>query len=285
MCDIDYIRPQDLDQALDFLSDHGPDTTILAGGTDVMIDTRSGTLQSKYLLDVSRLSAMREIEVRDNELTIGASVTINEINASKTIGSYAPALQKATHRFASRQVRNIATIGGNVAHCSPCGDTIPPLLIHDATAAVVAPRGRRVVTIEEIAGGPYHCTLRPDELITHFTLKPKPDDVEFSDFQKIGRRKELAISRMSMAAMAGQADDKSISFFRFALGSCTPTPSRFREVEEMLLGKQPDEMLLWNAGRLLSERMLDITGRRLSAVYKEPAIQGLFVRMMYPLIQ
>ena len=283
MFDIDYIRPQDLDEALNFLSGHGPDTTILYGGTDVMIDMRSGTLHSKYLLDISRLSVMREIEVRDNKLTIGASVTINEINASKTIGSYAPALQKATHRFASRQVRNIATIGGNVAHCSPCGDTIPPLLIHDAAAVVVNPRGRRVVTIEEIAGGPYHCTLRPDELITHFILKPKPDDVEFSDFQKIGRRKELAISRMSMAAMAGQAGDKSISFIRFALGSCTPTPSRFQEIEEMLLGKKPDEMLLWNAGRLLSERMLDITGRRLSAVYKEPAIQGLFVRMMYPL--
>ena len=137
MFDIDYIRPQDLDEALNFLSGHGPDTTILAGGTDVMIDMRSGTLHSKYLLDISRLSVMREIEVRDNKLTIGASVTINEINASKTIGSYAPALQKATHRFASRQVRNIATIGGNVAHCSPCGDTIPPLLIHDAAAVVV----------------------------------------------------------------------------------------------------------------------------------------------------
>jgi CO/xanthine dehydrogenase FAD-binding subunit len=283
MFDVDYIRPQDLEEALDFLSEHGPDTTILAGGTDVMIDTRSGALQGKYLLDVSRLSAMHDIEVRENELAIGAAVTINELNASETIGRYAPALQKATHRFASRQVRNIATIGGNVAHCSPCGDTIPPLLIHDAAAVVVTPRGRRVVTIEEIAGGPYHCTLKPDELITHFILKPKPDDVEFSDFQKIGRRKELAISRMSMAAMAGQAGDKSISFIRFALGSCTPTPSRFREIEEMLLGRKPDEMLLWNAGRLLSKRMLDITGRRLSAVYKEPAIQGLFVRMMYPL--
>ena len=285
MFDVDHIRPQDLEEALNFISEHGPDTTILAGGTDVMIDMRSGVLQNKYLLDISRLSAMREIEVRENELTIGASVTINELNASETIGRYAPALQKATHRFASRQVRNIATIGGNVAHCSPCGDTIPPLLIHDAAAVVATPQGKRVVTIEEIAGGPYHCTLRPDELITHFILKPKPDDVEFSDFQKIGRRKELAISRMSMAAMVGQADDKSISFIRFALGSCTPTPSRFPEIEEMLLGTRPDEVLLWNAGRLLSDRMLDITGRRLSAVYKEPAIQGLFVRMMYPLIQ
>ena len=104
-----------------------------------------------------------------------------------------------------------------------------------------------------------------------------------ADFQKIGRRKELAISRMSMAVMARQAGDKSISFMRFALGSCTPTPRRFQEIEEMLLDRVPDEMLLWKAGRFLAERMLNITGRRLSAVYKEPAIQGLFVRLLYPL--
>ena len=270
MFDVDYIRPQDLGEALDFIKEHGPDTTILAGGTDVMIDMRAGTLQSKYLLDISRLSALREIKIRDTELTIGAAVTISEINTSEIIGRHAPALQKATDRFAGRQVRNIATIGGNVAHCSPCGDTIPPLLIHDAVAVVVSPAGQRNVPIEEMAGGAYHCTLRPDELITHFILKPKPDDVEFSDFQKIGRRKELAISRMSMAAMAGQAGDKSISFIRFALGSCTPTPHRFREIEEMLLDKVPDEILLWEAGRVLAEQMIEITGRRLSAVYRNP---------------
>jgi xanthine dehydrogenase FAD-binding subunit len=284
MFDVDYIRPQDLGEALDFINDYAPDATILAGGTDVMIDMRSGVLKSRYLLDVSRLPELRDIKFDNGELTIGAGVTITEIGQSETIGRYAPALQKAADRFAGRQVRNIATIGGNVAHCSPCGDTIPPLLIHDAVAVVVSPAGQRNVPIEEMAGGPYHCTLRPNELITHFILKPKPDDVEFADFQKIGRRKELAISRMSMAVMVAQESDKSISFIRFALGSCTPTPHRFREIEDLLLEKVPDEILLWEAGRVLAERMIEITGRRSSAVYKEPAIQGLFVRMMYPLI-
>jgi CO/xanthine dehydrogenase FAD-binding subunit len=285
MFDVGYVRPESLSRALDFVRERGPDTAILAGGTDVMIDMRSGTLQCKYLLDISRLSDLREIKIADAELTIGAAVTINEICSSKTIGRHAPALQKAADRFAGRQVRNIATIGGNVAHCSPCGDTIPPLLIHDTVAVIANPRGQRFVTIEEIAGGPYHCTLRPDEIITHFILKPKPADVQFSDFRKIGRRKELAIARMSMAAMARQASDKSITFIRFALGACTPTPHRFQEIEEMLLGKVPDEIRLWEAGRVLAERMLEVTGRRPSAIYKEPAIQGLFVRLMLPLIQ
>ena len=284
MVDMDYIRPQDLAGALDFLAAHGPDTTLLAGGTDVMVDLRAGKLHSRYLLDISRLSEFRKIEACNGELTVGAGVTIAEIYASKTIARHAPALQKAAAAFASRPVRNVATIGGNVAHCSPCGDTIPPLLIHDARAVVVSPRGRRLVDVEQMADGPYHCTLRPDEIITGFILKVKPDEVEFVDFQKIGRRKALAIARISMAVMAQQQPDKSIGFIRFALGSCTPTPHRFRQIEEFLLGKVPDENLVWQAGRMLADDMLAITGRRPSALYKEPAIQGLFVRMMVALI-
>ena len=284
MIDVDYIRPQTLPEALAFLSENAMDTTILAGGTDVMVDLRTGELNCRYLLDVGRLPELRQIEINEGELFIGAGITITEIGQSEIIGRYAPALQTAADKFAGRQVRNIATIGGNVAHCSPCGDTIPPLLIHDAGAMVVNHEGQRIVPIEEMAGGPYHCTLRPNELITHFLLKPKPEAVGFADFQKIGRRKELAIARMSMAAMIGQESDRSISFIRFALGSCTPTPHRFRDIENYLFGKIPAERLLWEAGHILSEVMLEITGRRPSAIYKEPAIQGLFVRMMYPLI-
>jgi CO/xanthine dehydrogenase FAD-binding subunit len=283
MFNVEYIRPQSLPEASAFLSENAPDTTILAGGTDVMVDMRSGDLKRQYLLDVGRLAELRQIEIDGGQLTIGAAITITEIGDSEIIERHAPALQKVADKFASRQVRNIATIGGNVAHCSPCGDTIPPLLIHNAAAVVVGPAGQRNVPIEEMAGGPYHCTLRPDELITHFILEPKPEAVDFVDFQKIGRRKELAIARMSMAVMVGRQVDRSISFVRFALGSCTPTPHRFRDIEEYLGGKIPDEKMLWQAGQILSAGMLEITGRRSSATYKEPALQGLFMRMMYPL--
>ena len=285
MFDVAYIRPDNLGEALDFLNAKGAESKILAGGTDIMVDLRSGTLKTKRLLDVSRLDDLRKIEVLDGKLSIGAAVTIAELWESETIAASAPALRRAAEKFASKQIRNVATIGGNVAHCSPCGDTIPPLLIHQAQAVVANPQGQRNVTIEEMASGPYHCSLYPNELITHFILEPKPAEVDFADFQKIGRRQELAIARMSMAAMASKEDDDSISFLRFALGSCTPTPHRFYEIEDFLMGKVPTEDVLWQAGKMLAEKMLDITGRRPSAIYKEPAIQGLFMRMMSPLIQ
>jgi len=285
MFDVAYIRPDNLSEALDFLDAKGAESKILAGGTDIMVDLRSGTLNTRHLLDVSRLDDIKKIEVLDGKLSIGAAVTIAELWESETIAALAPALRRAADKFASKQIRNVATIGGNVAHCSPCGDTIPPLLIHQAQAVVANPQGQRNVTIEEMATGPYHCSLHPNELITHFILEPKPAEVDFADFQKIGRRQELAIARMSMAAMASKEDDHSICFLRFALGSCTPTPHRFYEIEDFLMGKVPTEDVLWQAGKILAEKMLDITGRRPSAIYKEPAIQGLFMRMMYPLIQ
>ena len=285
MFDVAYIRPNNLSEALDFLDAKGAESKILAGGTDIMVDLRFGTLNTRHLLDVSRLDDMKKIEILDGKLSIGAAVTIAELLKSETIAASAPALRMAADKFASKQIRNVATIGGNVAHCSPCGDTIPPLLIHQAQAVVATPQGQRNVTIEEMASGPYHCSLHPNELITRFILEPKPAEVDFADFQKIGRRQELAIARMSMAAMASKEDDHSISFLRFALGSCTPTPHRFYEIEDFLSGKIPTEDVLWRAGKILAEKMLDITGRRPSAIYKEPAIQGLFMRMMSPLIE
>ncbi|MGD8961158.1 MAG: FAD binding domain-containing protein [Desulfobacterales bacterium] len=285
MFDVDYIKATNLEDALDFLNANGAKTKILAGGTDIMVDMRSGALKTRYLLDVSRLDDLKKIEIRDGQLSIGAAVTISELVESDTIADMTPALRKAGEKFASRQIRNVATIGGNVAHCSPCGDTIPPLLIHDARAVVLTSEGQRHVTIEEMASGPYHCSLLPNEIISHFVLQPRPQKVTFADFQKIGRRQELAIARMSMAAMAYQDDGGSIAYIRFALGSCTPTPHRFREVEEYMTGKVPAENIIWEAGRLLADKMLSITGRRPSAVYKEPAIQGLFMRIMHPLIR
>jgi CO/xanthine dehydrogenase FAD-binding subunit len=282
MSAVGYFRPRTLSEALAFLAENGPGTEVVAGGTDVMVDLRAGVLTPEFLLDVSRLEPLRGIALTEEGLAVGAAVTLAEIQRSPLIKTHAPALQKSTVNFASRQIRNVATIGGNVAHCSPCGDTLPALVIHEARAVLASPRGEREVAVEEIASGPYLCALPADELIVRFILKPA--EVSFADFQKIGRRKALAIARMSMAYMANKDAAGRVSFLRFSLGSCTPTPQRMPQVEAMLLGQVPSAALLWEAGRVLAESMIAITGRRASAAYKEPAIQGLFMRMLHPVV-
>jgi CO/xanthine dehydrogenase FAD-binding subunit len=233
---------------------------------------------------VSRLPELKGIAVTPDELSIGAGVTLAEIESSDVLQQYAPALRRCSRTFASRQIRNVATIGGNVAHCSPCGDTVPPLVIHEARAMLASKGGRREVPVEDIASGPYSCALPSDEIIVRFILRPA-SDVTFADFQKIGRRRALAIARINAAAMARQEPDGKIAFLRFALGSCTPTPRRLPEVEDHLVGRRPTLKLIWEAGKILAERTIAITGRRPSAAYKETAIQGLFVRMLTPLVK
>jgi CO/xanthine dehydrogenase FAD-binding subunit len=279
-----YIRPETLDEALDHLGRHGRSTRILAGGTDLVVDLRNGEPKPECLLDVSRLPELKGIDAAPEGLSVGAGVTLAEIESSEVLQRHAPALRRCSSTFASRQIRNVATIGGNVAHCSPCGDTVPPLVIHEARAVLAGKAGRREVPVEDIASGPYACALPSDEIIVRFILRPAPD-VTFADFQKIGRRRALAIARINAAAMARQEPDGKIAFLRFALGSCTPTPRRLPEVEDHLVGRRPTLKLIWEAGKILAERTIAITGRRPSAAYKETAIQGLFVRMLTPLVK
>lgn len=283
MADMNYITPDNLKDALNFLACHGEDTEIVAGGTDVMIDLRAGKLdRKKNLLDIGNLAELKGIDFKDEKLFIGAGVTLTQINRSDTIKKYAPALLKCSATFAGRQIRNKATIGGNVAHASPCGDTIPPLVIHEAIALIANKTGEKLIPVEAIVSGPYQSSLSRDSILVKFILKPCRSS--FTDFQKIGRRKELAVSRMSIAIMADKDEKGRISFIRVCLGACTPVPQRMDEVEQFLFGKIPTQKLLWDAGKILAEKMAEVTGRRSSSVYKEPAVQGLFMRILYPMV-
>ncbi|MGB5987700.1 MAG: FAD binding domain-containing protein [Desulfobacterales bacterium] len=279
--EFDYIRPDSLNAALDVLAEKGRSTQILAGGTDVVVDLRSGERTPDVLLDVSRLPELRVLELNGEELSVGAAVTLSEIENSELLAQHAPSLNKCAQTFASRQIRNVATIGGNVAHCSPCGDTLPPLVIHEADVELAGKGGLRRIPITSVASGPYACALPPGEVITRFILKPAQAD--FADFQKIGRRRALAIARLNLAAMVRRKENGKIDFIRVALGSCTPTPHRMTAVEAFLFDQRPTAERIWEAGRIMAETMIAITGRRHSTVYKEPAIQGLFMRLMAPL--
>jgi len=281
--DLFYLRPKKLDDALEFLRDHGKEAAIVAGGTDVMVNLRSGELKPKYLMDVSRLPELKGIEIKDGGLRVGAGVTISDIFTAPILTRLAPALQKASYKFASKQVRNVATIGGNVAHCSPCGDMVPPLIIHEAKVVLKSSNGERTIPIQDVPTEPYRSSIDPEEIVVCFILKPKEN--VFSDFQKIGRRKELAISRASMAVMAESDVEGKITFMRLALGSCTPTPQRSTDVEYFLTGKVPSEALLWEAGQMVANKMIAISGVRSSTVYKEKAVQGLFMRILFPLVK
>lgn len=282
MTGFDYARPKTVAECVDLVRTYGTGASFVCGGTDVMVDLRSGELRPEVLIDVSRLSELKGIYLDQGTLHIGAGVRMGQLLESEVIQTQVPVLGQAARRFASPQIRNVASIGGNVGHCSPCADTLPPLLVHEAQVDLVGPSGRRKVGIREVAAGPYRLALDPRELIVGFELVPRPGSL--AGFAKIGRRKELAIARINMAGLADQDLDGRLHNVRLALGSCTPVPGRFPNIEALLEGSEPTRELLWEAGGQLAASMIEVTGRRPSFVYKEKAVQGLLCRMFNQMV-
>lgn len=278
---IEYFRPETLAEAVEYLG-RSPETTgIVAGGTDFMIDLRSGEFKGDRIVDLTGIDELRVIEEEGGLVSIGSGVKIEELRQSGLINAKVPALARAADNFAGLQVRNMATVGGNVGHAAPCGDTHPPLILYGGKAEVVSASGSELAPVETLFSGPNRSALKPGQIIRRFILKP--ETVRFAGFQKIGRRKDLAISRVSLAVMIDLDAAGSINLCRVVLGACMPTTRRMPETEEYLMGQKPSAALFKEAAAKMAAEMIAITGRRKSVAYKEPAIQGLFRRMLHPL--
>ena len=275
----EYILPRSLKEALDFLGDHGSQTSIIAGGTDLMIAARNGDVASRYVVDVSRLEEMRTIAVTEGTLSIGAAVTYTEIVNSPQIAQWAPILAQAAGYVGSVQIRNVGTLGGNVANASPAADSVPPLLVHRARVQIRSASSERSEPLEEVIIGPYRTTLKPGEVITRFILEPLGDEYHWN-FQRIARRRALSVARMN-AAVIGRLDSSGVvEELRLSVGSITPEPSRMTGAEDHLKGKVPDPLLIQEAAEKVSLEMVRRSGVRASTEYKRPAVEGLVVKAL-----
>ncbi|MCA1959740.1 MAG: xanthine dehydrogenase family protein subunit M [Desulfomonile sp.] len=274
-----YYRPTSLSEALDFLALHGTDTAIVAGGTDLMISARSGDLQCKYVLDVSRLNELRPVAMSDGLLAIGSAVTHAEIAAHPVTRDVAPVLAKAASCVGSTQIRNMGTIGGNIANASPAADTIPPLMVHNAKIVVKSASGERVEYLGDFVRGPYVTILKPGELITHVLLEPMMSGYRHS-FQRIARRRALSIARMNVAALGLVDGNGVIQDLRLSVGSVTPRPCRMTVAEDVLTSNKPDKKVFWEAAEKVSHEMVRWSGIRPTTEYKKPAVEGLVYRAL-----
>lgn len=277
-----YHRPASLAEALELLEKYGTQALPLAGGTDLMVEIREGKHQGCHVVDLSGLPELKVLDIRNGQIHLGAGITFSEMLGSEILREHAPVLIQAASRIGSLQIRNLATVGGNVAHCSPCADSVPALLVLEAKAVLESAQGARQVPLQEILLGPYRSGLRQGELLTRFVFQSSCG--MWSGFQKLARRNVLAIARLSLAVLAKQ-EAEGLALVRIALGSGTPVPRRMEKAEGFLLGKPPREKDLWEAGRLLAQSMVEITGVRASTVYKEKAAQGLLVRALLPLVK
>jgi CO/xanthine dehydrogenase FAD-binding subunit len=275
-----YQSPETLTEACRVLGEWGSRGKIIAGGTDLVISLRKGEAQPQILIDVTRIPELRRIEDAEGKIRIGAAVTHGEIASSKLIQQYGKVLSDAASWVGSPQVRNLGTIGGNIVNASPAADTLPPLMVLEATGRVLSPGGSKEVPLAELFRGPYQSSLNPDELLVRVSFPKLASDFR-TGFIRLARRAAMAISRMSVAVVLRMARrEDRIEEVRISVGAVTPTPHRMSEVESILKGKTPDEGTMKKAAQCLSGTMVRWSGVRPSTAYKAPVVEALFLRCM-----
>lgn len=278
MSDLAYVRAHSLGEAIALLNETGVRNRVLAGGTDLVNQLRGGQVSCDRLVDVAHVPELRTIEA-NGRLTIGAAVTHAEIIHSPILQLKAPLLVRACQQIGSPQIRNIATIGGNVVNAAACADTLPALVCLGAEATVISARGEQRIPVEELVTGVNQTNLPQGSLIRTFSFDVPQADSRTS-YLRIGRRQALSIARLSVAAMAALDDAGTTSFVRIVPGAAFARFQRVTAIEDMLVGQQPTPELVADAGRCMSDRFIAESGDRWSAPYKRRTIAVLTERAL-----
>lgn len=273
-----YHKPEALAEALALIALKGRGLPILAGGTDLIVQWRSGAIRPTGLIDISGIEELAEISVKGSYIEIGALATHARIASDENVGEHAPALAQACSTIGGPQIQNMGTIGGNIMNASPAGDTAPAVLAYDAELVAKDLKGERHIGADEFFTGYRETALRPDELLTAVRIRI-PDEPLLARFYRIGARRAQVISKVSMC-MCGKVAHGGIERVRIALGSVAPTVIRARGTEALLAGKVINAGLIDKARRSLADEIRPIDDIRSTADYRKYAAVGLLMRYL-----
>lgn len=256
--------------------DLGTQARFIAGGTDVIIQINRKRIAPNHLIDISGIADMSGITERGETLVIGA-LTTHKTLERHAFGPAFLAIAEAANKVGGHQVRNIATVGGNIANASPAADVVIPLLAVDAELALRGPEGARAVALAEFLKGPGKTARANDELIIEIAML-KPRGRSGSCFLKAGRRKAMEISVVCVAARVVLDDQGICRSASIALGAVGPTSLRASEAEAILTGSSLDDAVLREAGSLAAAASSPITDVRASAEYRRLLVEALVPR-------
>ena len=275
----DYVKPKDLEEALDILSQHGAEARSLAGGTDLLVNIRAGKISPKVLVDIGELRELKVTTFDSSKVRVGAAVCHSDLVRSRELAEHGNVLVEAAKTIGSLQVRNRGTIGGNLANASPAADTAVPLLALGATLELRNRWRVREVPLDEFFLGPGSTVLEANEIITEIRFPTAK--MRKGAFLKLGRRNALAISVASVAVLV-EIDSGGSAFgdVRIALGAVAPTPMRAKSAENTLRGKPVSERVVERAAIVALEDVQPISDVRASAEYRKEVVKILLQRAL-----
>jgi xanthine dehydrogenase FAD-binding subunit len=250
-----FLRPTSVSEAVDALASSPGPACLIAGGTDLILDLRQGHIPPyQTLVDINDIPEMTFIEERGRELYIGAAVPVNRIALNKLVMQHAQALVDACNLIGGPQVRNMATLGGNIAHALPAADGTIALMSLDTQAEIAGSNSRRRVPLVELFSGPGRSTLIiGQELIVGFYL-PCKNQGEASAFKRIMRAQGIALPILNLGLWLQRISDR-ITDIRISVGPSGPTPQRISSAEEVLRGQYPNQKTIQDALEALLQQV------------------------------
>lgn len=269
-----FYNAKSIEEVLGLLDKYKGDCKVIAGGTDIIIALKNQKISPKVLIDINKIKELKTIEEKDDKIIIGAGVSYTKLMGSNLFNDNLYALKKACREVGSPQIRNKGTIGGNIANNSPAADSVPPLLALGSTLKIASARGTREVLLEDYCADNKNLGLKDDELIVNIEFQ-KPNYNQSLSFSKLGLRKALAISRISVSTLIGFDENGIIDLIRVASGSIGRYSMREIQVEEYLKGKELDSYNIEEAINVLQISMDDRLKGRSTLPYKRRAVEGV----------
>lgn len=278
---LEIFQPASVQEASALIKEKGPGGRYLAGGTDLVIAIKEKGLVPKYVVDLKRIPALSGIrEQPGGGITIGALTTMRQVETSPLICRRFPFLAQSAAEVGSIQIRNRATVGGNMANATPSADVAPSLLVLDAKAKIASADGERVVPLEEFFTGPGQTVMRPEEVLTEILIPPS-DPQLLGEYIKFSPREMMDLAYVGVAvAFVLNGKEKRCDKARIALGAVAPTPMRARKAEVLLENQPLTEELAQQVGAEAAKQCKPISDVRSSAEYRRAMVGAMTTRAL-----
>jgi aerobic carbon-monoxide dehydrogenase medium subunit len=277
MIPFEYRTPKNLKEVHTTLKEYGPDAKLIAGGTALVIMMKQRLVRPSCLISLRSVRGLNGIELKDGGLRIGGLATHRQVESSSLVRRRLPVLAETFHHVATIRVRNMATVGGGLAHADPNQDPPPTLIALGATAKATSPNGSRTIPLDEFFTGYYETVLNPDEIITELFVPKMAANTGAAYLKFLPRTADDYATVSAAAVLTLDKSKKTISDVRIALGSVGSTPIRATAAEAVLRGQPVKAEGFAEAGEKAKEAVDPISDFRGSAGYKKE-MAGVFVR-------
>jgi CO/xanthine dehydrogenase FAD-binding subunit len=268
-------QPASIQEAREIHAHHGPGGCFLAGGTDVVIAIKEKGLVPRYVVDLKRIESLSGIRENpaDGSLVVGALTTMREVETSRTIGKRFPFLSQSAAEVGSIQIRNRATIGGNIANATPSADVVPALLVLQAQVNISTVKGTQQVPLESVFLGPGKTIMGPGDILIEIIIPPAPATLR-GEYIKFSPREMMDLAYVGVAtAIVFEGSDRVCREARIALGAVSPVPIRARKAEAALVNHVINEESAERAGEIASTECSPISDVRASADYRRHMVR------------